>query len=252
MFTYVLLFAVIVFMKIYFAYDELDVMQIEDSRIYNNGCIILRGDTFRDSYNSQIIAYKSIIRHVINPLQIRNINIIIVTYSRNYESDIKNIFADYHVEFHIIERKSQAKNFVNCLNFVNQLYDFVLILRNDLIFKQDLDYTRLSKNKILFQWNLFHNKQTKEMADQIICIGGNMFPKFKQLTKRYKIDYRWTGTLHNLYNFCITHFKKHEISFLNELVDPDPTENRCKIRGNPGIDLGNPLYTYTRYYKGHD
>ena len=216
------------------------------------GIIILRGETFRGTFDNQIKAYQSIIKHVIQPLEIKDILILVITYYHEDNSKIKNVFSDYKYELiEINKNNSQVNNFIECVNRIpNKCLDdcdFVLILRSDLYFLQDIDYTRANKNIILFQWNLFHCYATKEIADQIHYIGGNFIEKFKNLINNNMIDDKFTGTLHNLYNFCIKHFEKTDISYLNYIENPNPENVRCKIRGNPSVDNGNPLYNYTRF-----
>ena len=216
--------------------------------------IILRGDLCRGcSIGIQTRAYESIITHVIKPLNIKSkdINVIIVTYNEKYEKDIKDIFKDYNFFYFIINRKGQVENYINALNkipecLINETNN-LLNLRSDLYFKQDIDYSRISKDKILTQWNLLHEKSTGHIADQIQFIGANLIHDFINKINTIKIDTKWRGTLHNFYNYCIKHFGKEKITYLNYIEDPTPNKDRCKIRGNPRIELGNPLYNYTRY-----
>ena len=114
-------------------------------------------------------------------------------------------------------------------------------------FIQDLDYTRKKNDNILFQWNLLHQKSTGEMADQIHFIGGDLVYEFINKVNKFQIDTKWSGTLHNLYNFCKIHFGKENISYMNYIEDPIRNKDICDIRGNPMVRLGNPLYNYTRY-----
>jgi len=217
------------------------------------GIIILRGDTFRgNKIEYQLKAYELIIKHVIKPLKIDNIYIILCTYKNINNEKIKNIFINYKFQLIEIEKsESQTINFIKCINIIPDnllnICDFVLILRNDLYFLMDIDYTRSDKNKILFQWNLFHDYITNEVADQIHYIGGNLIHKFKKIINENIIDKRFTGTLHDLYNFCLEYFNVNEISYLNYLENPNPSDVRCKIRGNPSVDFGNPIYNYLRF-----
>lgn len=216
--------------------------------------IVLRGDLCRNcSIDIQLGAYKSIITHVIKPLKLKcdDINIIIVTYTNKYENIVKDIFEDYNFFYFIINKKDQATNYVTALNqipgFLINETNNLLILRSDLYFKQDIDYSRISKDKILVQWNLLHQKSTGEMADQIQFIGGNLVKNFINKINQFRINTKWGDSLHNFYNYCIEHFGKEKISYLNYIKDPTPNNDRCEIRGNPRIELGNPLYNYTRY-----
>lgn len=230
--------------------------------------ILLRGDICRGcSIAIQNETCKSIITHVIKPLNIscKDINVIIVTFNKDYEKYAKDIFKDYNLFFLTIDRDhSQVTNYINSLNIIIPILrkenKNLIILRNDLYFKRDIDYSRISKDKILMQWNLLHQKSTGEMADQIQFIGGNLIPYFINRINTIKIDTKWPNTLHNFYNYCIEHFGKEKISYLNYIEDPAPNNDICEIRGwNGGSggrflpdsalenELGNPLYTYTRH-----
>ena len=226
--------------------------------------IVLRGDMCRGcTIDIQLRAYKSIITHVINPLKLKcnDINVIIVTYTNEYENIVKDIFKDYNCFYFIINRKDQVENYINALNKIPEFLinetNNLLILRSDLYFKQEIDYSRISKEKILTQWNLLHQKTTGEMADQIQFIGANLIHNFINKINTIRIDTNWAGTLHNFYNYCIEHFGKEKMSYLNYMEDPAPHNDRCEIRGNPRgrfeqgclykNELGNPLYNYTRY-----
>lgn len=224
--------------------------------------ILLRGDTFRgdifrkDTKNIQIDIYKSVIKHVIEPINknINDINIIVVTYKHEDNSLIREVFKDFNYFYFEINKSNQVNGFINSLNIIlkNNIFENcegVVILRSDLYFISDLDYTRKNKDKILFQWNLLHQKSTGEMADQIQFIGGDLIYEFINKINKFKIDTEWSESLHNLYNFCILHFGKKMISYLNFIEDPEPASDICKIRGNPAVQLGNPLYNYSRHMK---
>lgn len=221
--------------------------------------ILLRGHLFRKcSKETQIDLYKKMISHVIKPLkkESKDINVIIVSYKdENSVSFIGEIFKDYnYFYFKIPSKKSQVVCFVDALNVVleNKLLENcegLLILRSDLYFLQDIDYQRIDRNKILFQWNLLHQKSNGEAPDQIQFIGGNLIEEFIKKTKEFRIDTIWKSSLHNLYNFCVCHFGKEKISYLNYIADPEPNKDKCIIRGNPRprYGIGNPLYNYSRY-----
>jgi hypothetical protein len=218
--------------------------------------IILRGDTFRGcSVDDQFFAFKNIVRHVIEPLNYKNehVNVFLVTYNKYYENEIRTIFKNYNFFYFTIIKSTQVNGFINSFNVlleskVNRNGTIgTLILRSDLCFKQNITYDRISKDKILFQWNLLHNKKTGEIADQIHFVGSGILEDFVDKINSYQIDTRYKGSLHNLYNFCVDKFGRGKISYLNYIQDPEPSNDICKIRGNPGVQLGNPLYNYTRY-----
>jgi hypothetical protein len=215
--------------------------------------ILLRGDTFRDcTTDIQIKIYNSIITHVIDPLHknCNDINIIVVTYKHKDNSLIKEIFKDYNYFYFEITKTNQVTGFITSLNIIleNNIFndcEGIIILRSDLYFLQDIDYQRRDSNKILFQWNLRRNT----IADQIHFIGGNLISDFITKINTFTIDTMWANTLHNLYNFCAIHFGEEKISYLNYFEDPDPSSDQCKIRGNPSVEKGNPLYNYSRFMK---
>jgi hypothetical protein len=219
--------------------------------------ILLRGDTFRDcSTNIQIDIYNSIIKHVIGPLNknCNDINIIVVTYKHQHNSLIKEVFKDFNYYYFEIDKSTQVNGFIKSLNIIleNNIFnncEGIVILRSDLYFLQDIDYNRKDTSKILFQWNLLHEKSSGEVADQIHFIGGDLIYDFITKINNFIIDTIWIDTLHNLYNFCIVHFGKESISYLNHIEDPSPSTDICKIRGNPTVQLGNPLYNFSRYMK---
>lgn len=220
----------------------------------SNGTIILRGDTFRNSENTplQFEAYQKMIVHMIKPLTKLNIkiNIIIATYEHPLNHKIKEIFNDYEYELVNIERtKSQTTNFIIMMNKLKDKIigkDFVLISRNDLYFIDDINYTRIHKNKILFQWNLLLEQKNNFMSDQIHFIGGNLLKDFIYKINLCKLHAKWPGSLHYMYNICIQRYGKNQISYLNYIENPNPGDDICQIRGNPDVMLGNPLYKYIK------
>ena len=156
--------------------------------------------------------------------------------------------------FLVINRENeQVNNYIKSINTIPKILingiNNLLILRNDLCFIQDLDYSRISKDKILTQWNLFHSKSEKEMPDQIQFIGASLVNKFVNKINTNRIDTQWTGSLHNFYNYCVKHFGEEQLSYLNYIEDPHPDKDRGRIKGNPSKKWGNPLYNYTRYMK---
>jgi len=251
--------------------------------------ILLRGDICRGcSIDIQIKAYKSIITHVIEPLNIKSkeINVIIVTYTKEYEKAIKDIFKDYNFFYFIINRtEDQVENYINTLNKIPEFLinetNNLLILRNDLYFKQDIDYSRISKNKILVQWNLLTYTKSRNTVkniathllfdlslkkfnkekefwhgcpDQIQFIGSENVKKFiTEMNSKYRKNIFLKGTLHDLLDFYVNNFDIKNISYLNYIPNPSRDSDKCFITGNPKPRpprwLGNELYNYTRYIK---
>ncbi len=239
--------------------------------------ILLRGDTFKTwpknenmpdetdqtSINLQMEGYKSMIKYILEPLKNKyDISIIVVAYKNINNHFIANIFQGFKYYYIEIEKTTQVKGFVKSLTIPYKFNLFenrvgVLILRNDLMFKKYLNFTELNPNKILFQWNLLHDKIEREMADQFQFIGGNMLKFFVYKINIHKINVKWGDTLHNLLNYCIQHFGPKSVGFLLKIEDPNPTENWCEIRGNPKgqwdltqnkyIGKGNDIFNYLRF-----
>lgn len=248
--------------------------------------IVLRGDICRGcSIAIQIKAYKSIITHVIEPLKLKcgDINIIIVTYTNEYENIVKDIFKDYNFFYFIINKLGQVENYINALNKIPEFLinetNNLLILRSDLYFKQDIDYSRISKDKILLQWNLLSYTKSRNTVkdvkthllfdlsvekinkknnfwygcpDQIQFIGSNMLTKFiTKMNSKYGDNVFLGNSLHDLFDFYVNHFDVEKISYLNYFTNPQSDSDECFITGNPKPKpprfLGNELYNYTRY-----
>ena len=250
--------------------------------------ILLRGDLFRNcTLDIQLGAYKSIITHVIKPLamECKDINIIIVTYN-DYENTVKDIFKDYKFFFFIINKEGDQVN--NYINTLNQIPEFLinetnnlLILKSDLYFKQDIDYSRISKDKILLQWNLLtYTKSRKTVKniethllfdlsvdrinkknnfwygcpDEIQFIGSKNVKKFiTEMNSKYRKNVFLGGSLHDLFDFYVNNFDIENISYLNYITNPRSDSDKCHITGNPKKSpprwLGNELYNYTTYMK---
>jgi len=233
----------------------------------NNIFIILyRGDTFRKCLNSsikndiknQLVAIDSQIKHVINPLKKEFpkscIKVNLSIFQHNYNNLIIKKFNEQNIdlELNFVDKKSlpnQIETFKHILNNVNIENTFVLILRPDLVFLQNIDYKNIDQDKILFQWNLFtHWGKICRVPDQIHFIGGNVFNKFKKLILNNKPDNKYPNSLHNLFCFLIeNNWNLKNISYLNYIKNPNPNQNDCKIKGNPNNSLGNPIFNYTRY-----
>jgi hypothetical protein len=239
------------------------MIEIRDSKIVSpitNGqiTILFRGKTFRgttqNDYDNQIAAIHSIEKYVLIPIERRfeNCNVIIkiCTYENDHNIDLVKILTDYGYTVDLIHipktPTGQIYSYRHALKCVDENNEFVLVLRPDLIFKNEIDFSRADKNKILFQWNLFTHYIIKRVPDQYQFIGGNVFDKYKDLVLNKKIDTINPGTLHNLYNFLVDHnWPLTDISFLNYIKNPNPNDPDCAIKGNPSNRLGNPMFNYT-------
>jgi len=241
--------------------------EIPDSKLIEpigNGTItiLFRGRTFRgrgkEDYDDQVSAIHSISKFVINPIKKNfsecNVKIIICTYENKYNLDLVNILKNYGYEVELLHMDNnitgQIYSYRQALTTINDDNEFIFILRPDLIFKKEIDFSRVDKNKILFQWNLFtfrgNANSPIRVPDQYQFVGGNVFEKYKDLIMNDKIDEFSGGTLHNLFNFLINNsWPLEEISYLNYIEDPNPQDVDCAIKGDPASRLGNPMFDYT-------
>lgn len=238
--------------------------EIQDSKITNpitNGqiTILFRGKTFRgvskSDYDDQIAAIHSVQKFVIMPIKRTfpdcNINIIICTYENELNIELAKILKTeygHNVElFHIPnETTGQIYSYRCALRCIEEENEFVFILRPDLIFQKEIDLSRIDKDKVLFQWNLFTHYTIKRVPDQYQFVGGNVFDRYKELVLTKQIDTINPGTLHNLYNFLRSHgWSLDNISYLNYIENPNPNDPDCAIKGDPSNRLGNPMFNYT-------
>jgi len=130
----------------------------------------------------------------------------------------------------------------------NKGLGFVLFLRPDIYFKQNLSFNNADKNKILFVWNIFMNKLHKSVPDQIQFVGGNMFYKFKDILCEYNT---YSKDMHQLYTLLLVFFKIHNLSYMNFIDDPAPEFNYSVIKGNSNRNIIGlyPTFVYENHYK---
>lgn len=153
-------------------------------------------------------------------------------------------------------RLSQSALWSHCVQSIPVRVDFVVMVRADLLFYSDIDVRFLHTSRVFMQWNLFHDCNTHEIADQIQGIGGKTLSVIqKELKYNFKmLDKNWTGCLHNFYNFAERLVGPHKISYFNHFSPGLCRDNRkyCMFRGNPhaGLLENGPRggwYTYDRY-----
>lgn len=245
--------------------------------------ITLRGETFRDNnrcdltskctkLSSQEYCIKKFIKHVLLVIKKTHpkldIEVRLVTYPHPKNKLLKNIISKY-VKCKLVEleknKHNQVTTFLYCMRMaIQEKFAAILIIRVDIAFIKDLSTINFCQDKVLFQWNLLHNKKTLEVPDQIHFIGANVisrlykesFPRRGKLivlkgddnTLKLKstcsLDKRWEGTLHNFLFFSLKHLKLNQIGYLNYIEDPDLKKIDCDIRGHPNSRLGNPIYTF--------
>ena len=224
-----------------------------------NLLIVLRGETFRSrifSEHIQIYCIESFIKFVLKPIKKTHPDLKVSVHFLVYPH-IKNIklldrissFCSCSISNLSRKEDNQISTFIKCINKgINKNVDGLLITRVDLAFIQNLNPENFCKSKILFQWNLLHDNISKEMADQIHFLGSETLKPIYKASLKKNIDEKWVGTLHNLLRFSLKIFPKDRIGYLNYIKDPNPNRKNSKveIRGNPMVDLGNPLYLYSR------
>ncbi len=245
--------------------------------------IILRGETFRDNnrcdltskytkLSSQEYCVKQFIKHVLLVIKKKypdlNIEVRLITYPHPKNIVLKEIINKYALcKLEELEKSknNQVTTFLHSMKTaIEEKVAAVLIIRVDIAFINDLCVDNFCQNKVLFQWNLLHNKKTLEVPDQIHFIGSNVISKLykSSLSPRRKfvvlagddntlklqptclLDQRWEGTMHNFLFFCLQSLNLNQIGYLNYLEDPDIKKIECDVRGHPNSRMGNPLYIF--------
>jgi len=267
----------------YRKFTEIKCSPVRKSLYKKELLIILRGETFRDNnrldesskitkLSSQEECIDKFIKHVILVLRktLPNtslfVKIIAYPHPNNYKL-VKAISEHVKCEIEEIskEKNNQITTFLHC---IKRAIEFncaaILMIRIDIAFISDICTDNFCQNKVLFQWNLLHNKRTLEVPDQIHFIGSDNFMKLykgaffnnKKLSildndqnelksvPISKLDFRWPGTLHNFLLFCLKILKPNQIGYLNYIKDPDINKIDCDVRGHPNSRLGNPLYKF--------
>jgi len=190
--------------------------------------IVIRGATFRSreahAVQAQEQALCSLSRHVIEPLKrayaLSSVRVhLCVRPHQGNEQIMENAEKYFRVargdvslrEVSREEQSSQQGQYQTCFEDVPNDAGFALVLRPDLVFKEDLDFTRaMSPNMFYFQWNLFQMCMNHEVADQIHLVGGNLIKEFKEKWDSAKMgapnDRRgYYDTFHMMYNWAEKH-----------------------------------------------
>jgi hypothetical protein len=141
-----------------------------------------------------------------------------------------------------LQTKIQADMWFECVSRVPSAVSFALILRADLFFVKPVNVSALHTSRFFFQWNLWHDCATHEMADQIQGVGGRLLPRIRRAGQldHDAINACWWATLHNLYNYFEVVLGKEVLGYLNFYPDklcdgavPGAATSRCALRGNP-------------------
>ena len=150
----------------------------------------------------------------------------------------------------------QADLWLRCMDDVPASASFALVLRSDLYFTAPVNVSVLHSSRFFFQWNLWHDCATLEMADQLQGIGGRLLPRLRHVGRRDRsaVNACWWATLHYLYNFLMVEFGSAALGYLNffpdELCKPAdgaPITSRCLLRGNPlSSSRDHAWYRYDR------
>ncbi len=243
----------------------------KDSLSSGNLLIVIRGQTFRKvkyinidkflcksrifSEYIQIYCIKSFIKYVFRPIKETypnlQISVELLVYPHKKNDKLVKLISN-HCECKITNlsknEDNQVSTFIKCINQgIKHNVDGLLILRPDLAFIQNLNPRNLSDSMALFQWNLLHDNISLEMADQIHFLGKKTLKPIYKATLQNPIDEKWKGTLHNFLRFTMKVIPKDKIGYLNYIEDPNPNRktSRVEIRGNPTVDMGNPLFLYS-------
>lgn len=253
--------------------------------------IVIRGATFRSRHanavEAQEQAFCSLSRHVIQPLKkayaLSSVHVhLCVRPHKGNKQIIENAekyfgIARSDVSLREVSREEQSLQqgqYRTCFEDVPNDAGFALVLRPDLVFKENLNFTRaMSPNLFYFQWNLFQACMNREVADQIHLVGGNLIKDFKEKWDGAKMGAPAEGlpyydTFHMMYNWAEKAFGRERLDFLNHYppencLSPSTEYNWmkhgfCRQRGNPGDhetrvgvpafgNLTNPLFDYDRH-----
>jgi hypothetical protein len=245
--------------------------------------VIFRGQAFRTSAELQDQALCSVSRHVIRPMKaafkLTSLHVHFCLRPHTDNQQLKNRAEKYFgvpsgdislLEVSEQEQPLQPDMYQHCLQDVPDSAGFVLVLRPDLVFHDNLRFERsLSPDKLYFQWNLFQCCANREVADQIQLIGGTLIREVKQKWNSTEmgggIGSGYYDTMHMMYNWAETALGKRHLGYLNYYPvencffgdDEYPQWNKyghCKQRGNthPKKHAGtwnvkNPLFEYDRY-----
>lgn len=236
---------------------------VNSSKPMGRVCVVLRGELFRGTEEQQFMCIASIVDFIIRPLQAdkREVQLVFANYSHIKKelllSWLTREYADLKYFDLMIDRapsSNQITNFMYALKVSEISQSSVFITRPDLLFKREVQIVNCRRDNICFQWNYFHDFQTKEVPDQLHYFGADIIAEVRDVfQKRPDLlgtlpDGSGVGTLHNMYNFLILEDFKKNISYLNEfsLSDDSFRSSRCLLRGNPNISSLNDLYDYNR------
>ncbi|MFS1510729.1 MULTISPECIES: hypothetical protein [unclassified Vibrio] len=225
--------------------------------------IIIRGESFRDGVESQTECIKSMLELIALPLikDGKDVSCVLTVYEHKLNYKIVDLLSNsgyftkiYKYYSNRLVIRSQAQNFLTSLQ-VSDEGRCALIIRPDLLFKKKIPDENMFKDRFCFQWNYFHDSQTRECADQIHFVGSSIKPKvICVLSKNIDMlgrlsDGTGAHTLHNTYNVLYDDFFiRDKISYLVQycLSDSDFEGSYCKLRGNPDYSTLNDLFEYRR------
>ena len=222
--------------------SQLAVPKEETRLIYQEAWVLFRGETFRNPWIPELaqkIAWCSIKRHVLLPLErsfrVKSIRIHFCVRPHKNKTFNKSFFVnELHGmstvmvssrEVSMATAPDQVALFTACMQDIPDHAAFVLVLRPDLVFIDDVNFTGVtSMDMIYMQWNLFSDCVTHQMADQIQLIGGRQIMRFKREIQVQRIDssvgsptlsFHWNNSLHNLYRWVENRFGVNALSYLN-------------------------------------
>jgi hypothetical protein len=143
--------------------------------------VLVRGGTFRANRSDlQSAIGASIRRHVLKPLRMEyptaQLHVHLCVREHRVAEYNNSWFLQELTKFPAVtgslrehdslQTKIQADMWFECVSRVPSAVSFALILRADLFFVKPVNVSALHTSRFFFQWNLWHDCATHEMADQ--------------------------------------------------------------------------------------
>lgn len=225
--------------------------------------IVIRGDLFRASPAQQELCLQSLAQCFGTPVLNagHSLEVVLATYDHPDKQVVIDQLASLLPGILIIDNSmvktpasNQVRNFLHALSAGKDSARNFLVTRADLNFKKPLPLENCATDSFCFQWNYFHNCDTREVPDQLHYIGREIADQALASLKADPDalsalpDGRGAGTLHNLYNALTAAELGQNISYLYryELDIAAFQGPECRLRGNSELSEYNDLYSYER------
>lgn len=202
------------------------------------GYIHHTGKMYNINYKNNM---KNILNKVIIPLQSDNdLQVFVSTNKSEYMNEILDDFKPVKDSI-FLENSTQKESLIEGLKLINSDYDFVIIIRFDLLLKKNVTDIPFEKNKFNFLWY----EQTKDdrVAD---CMFFYDYKFHKDFIKSLK-DCPHENSMHTIKTYIIKYIKEEDIYIVyNGYIDSnsDKEENPIYIinRGEILGDLSKSFY----------